>query len=209
MNQILALREKRANLWNQTKAFLDSHRGEDGMVSAEDNATYEKMEADVVALGKEIERLEKEHVGTSEKVQELLRRYDSTELKSGITLADLVRRPELSYDSIAEIDPNRPELPEDVTNQVNIHLKYGGYITRQMQQVEKFKKMEGKKLDLDLNYAEITGLRKEAIQKLLEFQPSSIGQASRISGVTPADISVLLVYLEQKKRGVERAHHES
>ena len=78
-----------------------------------------------------------------------------------------------------------------------------------MQQVEKFKKMEGKKLDLDLNYAEITGLRKEAIQKLLEFQPSSIGQASRISGVTPADISVLLVYLEQKKRGVERAHHES
>ena len=160
-------------------------------------------------IDKEIERLEKEHVGTSEKVQELLRRYDSTELKSGITLADLVRRPELSYDSIAEIDPNRPELPEDVTNQVNIHLKYGGYITRQMQQVEKFKKMEGKKLDLDLNYAEITGLRKEAIQKMLEFQPSSIGQASRISGVTPADISVLLVYLEQKKRGVERAHHES
>ena len=112
-------------------------------------------------------------------------------------MAELVRRPELNYFSLAELDENRPELPYDVAEQVNINLKYAGYIKRQMQQVAQFKKLENKKLDKDFDYSIVPSLRREAVQKLNLYKPLNIGQASRISGVSPADISVLLVYLEQ------------
>jgi len=148
-------------------------------------------------IEQEIKRLENTFVGTSEEVQELLSRNESTLLNSGTDLAELVKRPELSYDIIAPIDKNREILDEKVTEQVNIKLKYDGYIKRQLKQVEQFKKMENKKIPENFNYDEIHGLRIEAKQKLNLFKPVSIGQASRISGVSPADISVLLVYMEQ------------
>ena len=143
----------------------------------------------------EIERLENETVGTSEKVQNLLERLGSTLLKSGATLADLIRRPEVSYEDLAEIDPKRTALKRDVIEQVNINIKYEGYISRQLKQVEHFKKLENKKLDPNFDYNTIEGLRKEAKQKLNDYKPVNVGQASRISGVSPADISVLLIYL--------------
>ena len=136
-------------------------------------------------------------MGANEKVQKFLESHGSTALKSGSTLAELVRRPELNYFSLAELDENRPELPYDVAEQVNINLKYAGYIKRQMQQVAQFKKLENKKLDKDFDYSIVPSLRREAVQKLNLYKPLNIGQASRISGVSPADISVLLVYLEQ------------
>ena len=125
---------------------------------------------------------------------------NSTALKNGITLAELIKRPELSYDLISEIDKDRKELRYDIAEQVNINIKYEGYITRQLKQVEQFKKLENKKLSNDIDYNDIPNLRIEAKQKLNLFKPLSIGQASRISGVSPADISVLMVYLEQNKR---------
>ena len=121
---------------------------------------------------------------------------------AGFTVAELIRRPELTYDLLAPLDPGRPELPKDVKEQVNIEIKYEGYIKRQRKQVEAFKKMETRRIPEDIDYKEVGSLRLEAIQKLDQFRPSSIGQASRISGVSPADISVLLVYLE--KRAQER-----
>ena len=123
---------------------------------------------------------------------------NSTALKNGITLAELIKRPELSYDLISEIDKDRKELRYDIAEQVNINIKYEGYITRQLKQVEQFKKLENKKLSNDIDYNDIPNLRIEAKQKLNLFKPLSIGQASRISGVSPADISVLLVYLEAR-----------
>ena len=130
-------------------------------------------------------------------MQEVLKSFGSTPLSSGTTLAELIRRPELSYDKLSEIDEKRPELPYDVEEQVNINIKYDGYIRRQMRQVEQFKKLENKKIPENINYDEIKSLRIEAKQKLNAIRPSSIGQASRISGVSPADVSVLLVYLKQ------------
>ena len=124
----------------------------------------------------------------------------SEAIKSGISLAELVRRPELDYWKVQKIDEKHPDLPYDVCEQVNIDIKYEGYIRRQKQQVEQFRKLEGKKIPEDIRYEEVGSLRKEAIQKLEIYRPLSIGQASRISGVSPADISVLLVYLEQKRR---------
>ena len=138
-------------------------------------------------------------IGANAKVQALLEKNNSIPLNTGTTLADLIRRPELDYDKLKDIDADRPDLPEEVTEQVNILIKYEGYITRQVKQVDKFKRLEKKKLPQHFDYNEISGLRIEAQQKLNEFQPLSIGQASRISGVTPADVSVLLVYLEQLK----------
>ena len=120
-------------------------------------------------------------------------------LKTGTSLADLIRRPELSYETVDELDPERPQLPDDVKEQVEIQIKYDGYIRRQLMQVEKAQKMEEKKLPADIDYNEITGLRIEARQKLDKVKPASIGQASRIAGVTPADVSVLLIYLTQRK----------
>ena len=120
-------------------------------------------------------------------------------LKTAATLAELVRRPELSYEALAELDPNRPELPEDVIEQININIKYDGYIRRQLQQVAQFKKMESRKLDENFDYSTVGSLRREAVQKLNLYKPANIGQASRIAGVSPADISVLLVHLEQSR----------
>ena len=150
-------------------------------------------------IEEEVARLESVFVGCTENVQETLRRYNSTELKSGTSLAELLKRPEIKYESLAEIDSERPELSKEVTDQVEINLKYDGYIKRQLKQVEQFKKLENKKIPMDLDYKEIGSLRVEAVQKLEAYRPLSIGQASRISGVSPADISVILVYLEQRK----------
>lgn len=150
-------------------------------------------------IAEEIDRVNTVKIGANKEVQEILQKYNSIPLTNGTTLAELIRRPELDYDKLASIDKSRPELSYEVTDQVNILIKYDGYIKRQVKQVEHFKKLENKKLPTDFDYNEISGLRIEAQQKLNLFQPLNIGQASRISGVTPADISVLLVYLEQLK----------
>lgn len=160
---------------------------------------YQKLLKKERQIAEEIARVEKVFVGTSEKVQELLVKHGSTPLNSGISLAELIKRPELSYEILAPLDPQRPELMRGVVEQVNIHMKYDGYIQRQMRQVEQFQKMENKKIPEDLNYDDVPSLRTEARQKLTAVRPLSIGQASRISGVSPADISVLLVWLEHKK----------
>ena len=150
-------------------------------------------------IEEEIHRLETKNIGASKEVQEFLEKHGSTPLKTGTTMAELVRRPELNYVMLTEIDPERPDLPEDVEEQININIKYDGYIRRQKQQVAQFKKMEGKKLDENFDYSTVKSLRKEAVQKLNLYKPANIGQASRISGVSPADISVLMVHLEQMK----------
>ena len=167
-----------------------------GLVS---DAEYEHLLEKKAQIDAEIERLEKATIGGTPKVQELLAKYESTPLKSGTTLAELIKRPELDYEKLAEVDEKRPELAFDVQEQVNIEIKYEGYIKRQMQQVAQFKKLEGRKLPENFDYAQVNSLRKEAVQKLNKIQPSTIGQASRISGVSPADISVLMVYLERSK----------
>ena len=167
-----------------------------GLVSDEE---YEHLLEKKAQIDAEIERLEKATIGGTPKVQELLAKYESTPLKSGTTLAELIKRPELDYEKLAEVDEKRPELAFDVQEQVNIEIKYEGYIKRQMQQVAQFKKLEGRKLPENFDYAQVNSLRKEAVQKLNKIQPSTIGQASRISGVSPADISVLMVYLEKSK----------
>ena len=149
-------------------------------------------------IEEETARVSRVNIGTSDQVQELLRSYGSTPLSSGTTLAELIRRPELSYEKLEPIDKERPDIPTSVKEQVNINIKYDGYIKRQMRQVEQFKKLENKKIPEDINYDEIQSLRIEAKQKLDQIRPASIGQASRISGVSPADISVLLVYLGSK-----------
>ena len=172
-----------------------------GLISQE---RYDRLKEKERLIESEIERLKNAYVGTSEKVQELLESYESTPLNSGSSLAELIRRPELSYEAVADIDVTRPKLPEDlaeeVIGQVDISLKYDGYIQRQKRQVEQFKKMENKKIPEDMDYDAVNSLRIEAVQKLKEYRPVSIGQASRISGVSPADISVLLVYLSGNHR---------
>lgn len=168
-----------------------------GLISDE---RYERLQNKIKLIDEEIERVKGVNIGTNEQVQKLLFENGSTELLTGVTLAELIKRPELSYELLAPIDKHRPELPWDVRQQVNINLKYEGYISRQLRQVEHFKKLENKIIPEGLDYYEINGLRKEAMQKLDKFNPRSIGQASRISGVSPADISVLLVYLESYRR---------
>ncbi len=167
-----------------------------GLISQE---RYHRLLEKKKLIREEIERLKHVNIGATEKVQSLLTEYESTPLSSGTTLAELIRRPELSYDALKTIDADRPiidsDLSEEVAEQVNIAIKYEGYISRQEKQVEQFKKLETKKIPENINYDEIKSLRLEAVQKLKEYRPSSIGQASRISGVSPADISVLLVYL--------------
>ncbi|MDD7403079.1 MAG: tRNA uridine-5-carboxymethylaminomethyl(34) synthesis enzyme MnmG [Butyribacter sp.] len=158
---------------------------------------YDKLCHKRELIDSEVERLKKTTVGTSETVQKFLEEHNSTLLQSGSTMAELLKRPELSYDILSVIDKDRPALPDDVCEQVNINLKYDGYIQRQMRQVAQFKKLEKKKIPNDINYDEVYSLRKEAVQKLKDFRPASVGQASRISGVSPADISVLLIYLEK------------
>lgn len=167
-----------------------------GLVSCE---RYQRLLEKERAIEEEVKRLETTNIGASKEVQEFLEKNGSTPLKTGSTLAELVRRPELDYVMLTEIDKNRVELPEDVIEQVTINLKYEGYIRRQKQQVAQYKKLENKKLNTEFDYTAVKGLRKEAVQKLNLYKPMSIGQASRISGVSPADISVLLVYLEQAR----------
>ena len=165
-----------------------------GLISDE---RYQKLNDKKRQIDEEIKRLQTATIGTTPQVQAFLEQHNSTLLKSGMTLEELLKRPEICYNDLKEIDTKQPELPEAVTQQVEISIKYEGYIKRQLQQVEQFKKLEKKKLSLDCDYSQVPNLRKEAIQKLNEYQPASIGQASRISGVSPADISVLLVYLNR------------
>ena len=163
-----------------------------------DEERYQRLLDKEKMIEEEIHRVEKTNIGTSEEVQNLLNSFGSTPLTSGTTLAELIRRPELSYEKLAPVDAKRPDLPYDVQEQVDINIKYDGYIRRQMRQVEQFKKLENKRIPEEIDYDEIQSLRIEARQKLKQIRPASIGQASRISGVSPADVSVLLVYLGSK-----------
>ena len=182
----LLLRQDNADL------RLSKYGHEVGLI---DDEAYRRVLDKEKLVKEEIERLSHVNIGTSLAVQKIIQEKGSTPLSTGTTLAELIKRPELSYEDLSEIDPDRKTLPEQVIEQININLKYEGYIQRQLRQVEHFKKLEKKLLPDDIDYAAIGGLRKEAIQKLEKFRPASIGQASRISGVSPADISVLLVYL--------------
>ncbi len=164
-----------------------------------DENRYKKLLKKKEDVKAEIERVEETHIGANEVVQKCLEKLGSTELKSSATLAELIRRPELSYEALKELDPKRPRLPDSVCEQVNIYIKYEGYLQRQMKQVEQFKKLEQKKIPEDLDYDSVPSLRIEARQKLKQYQPASIGQASRLAGVSPADVSVLLIYLEKIK----------
>uniref|UniRef100_I5ATX1 tRNA uridine 5-carboxymethylaminomethyl modification enzyme MnmG n=1 Tax=Eubacterium cellulosolvens (strain ATCC 43171 / JCM 9499 / 6) TaxID=633697 RepID=I5ATX1_EUBC6 len=171
-----------------------------GLVSDEE---YEKTLLKEKQIKEEIERVENTYVGQTEKVQKFLVSHNSTELKSGSSLAELIRRPELNYEMLAEIDEARPELPAATAEQVSIHIKYEGYIKRQLKQVEAFKKKEARKIPASINYDDVPSLRIEARQKLEQYRPMNIGQASRISGVSPSDISVLMVYLESIGKKLE------
>ncbi len=168
-----------------------------GLISQE---RYEALREKERLVAAEIERVQGVTMGPSEPVVALLERYNTAPIKNGARLSDLIKRPQLTYDALAEIDPERPELPADVREQVNIQIKYAGYIDQQLKQVEQFKKLEGRLLPMDLDYETIQGLRLEARQKLNLVRPQNLGQASRITGVSPADISVLLIYMEQMKR---------
>ncbi|MDO5337664.1 MAG: tRNA uridine-5-carboxymethylaminomethyl(34) synthesis enzyme MnmG [Eubacteriales bacterium] len=185
----LLLRQDNADLRLRKKGY------EVGLVAEE---AYQRVLEKEVQIKKEIQRVEHVNIGASSDVQRILAEKGSTPLKSGTTLAELIRRPELSYETLAPLDPERPQLPWDTIEQVNINIKYEGYISRQLKQVEQFKKLESKKIPEDLDYEKIGSLRIEARQKLEMYRPISLGQASRISGVSPADISVLLVYLNSR-----------
>ena len=186
----LLLRQDNADLRLREKGYRV------GLISKEQYQDILKKEQ---MIKEEIERVEHVNVGASRPVQELLEQYGSTPLTSGSTLGELIRRPELNYEVLAPIDKNRPELRYDIREQVNINIKYDGYITRQLKQVEQFKKLESKKIPEDMDYDQVKSLRIEAVQKLKLYRPVSIGQASRIAGVSPADVSVLLVYLESHR----------
>ncbi|KXL54158.1 tRNA uridine 5-carboxymethylaminomethyl modification enzyme MnmG [Anaerotignum neopropionicum] len=172
-----------------------------GLISQERYLALREKER-LVAL--EIERVKGLTIAPNETTLEILEKYQSSAIKSGVRLSDLIKRPELDYEKLAPVDGERPDLPEPVKEQVNIQIKYEGYIGQQLKQVEQFKKLENRKLGDDMDYKSIQGLRIEAQQKLDAIHPSSLGQASRITGVSPADISVLLIYLEQQKRASSR-----
>ena len=165
-----------------------------------DDETYQQLLEKEKQIAEETRRVEHLNIGANPKVQAFLEAHNSTPLKTGTTLGELIRRPELDYEMLAELDPERPLLNRGVGEQVNINIKYEGYIKRQLKQVEQFKKLENKKIPETIRYEEIHGLRIEAQQKLNLFRPISVGQASRISGVSPADVSVLLIYMEQMNR---------
>ena len=186
----LLLRQDNADLRLTKKGY------EIGLISQE---RYDWVCEKKSLIEEEIKRCENTKIGASKEVQELLESYGSIALNTGTNIAELIRRPELDYEKLAPIDPERPQLPYDVIEQVDILIKYDGYIKRQIKQVEQFKKLEKKLLPQNFDYNEINGLRIEAVQKLNKYQPLNIGQASRISGVSPADTSVILVYLEQLK----------
>ena len=187
----LLLRQDNADLRLREKGY------QIGLISEEQ---YQSLLKKKQMIKEEICRMKEHTVGASKENQDFLIRHNSSILKTGSNLAELVCRPELSYEILSEIDPDRPSLPADVIEQVEIEIKYEGYIERQLRQVEQFKKMERKKIPADIDYDSVPSLRIEARQKLKSFHPISIGQASRISGVSPADVSVLLVYMEQYNR---------
>lgn len=176
---------------------LAKHGHDVGLLSDEQ---YESVQNKIKQIDEEINRLKGVTIGGTEAVNNFLKGLNSTPLNNGISLAELIRRPELNYEAVAELDKERPELRYDVKEQVNINIKYEGYISRELKQVEHFKKLEGKLIPEDIDFDDIGSLRLEAKQKLKNYAPRSIGQASRISGVSPADISVLLVYMEQRRR---------
>lgn len=191
----LILRQDNADLRLREKGYKA------GLISEEAyKAVIDKREL----INKEIHRLKNTIVGASKNIQEFLSSKESSTLKTGTNMSELICRPELSYEILSEIDVNRQPLPAGVIEQVEIEIKYEGYISRQMRQVEQFKKMEKKKISSDLDYNDIKSLRLEARQKLISYKPVSVGQASRISGVSPADISVLLIYLEQFNKNNNR-----
>ncbi|MCD8348004.1 MAG: tRNA uridine-5-carboxymethylaminomethyl(34) synthesis enzyme MnmG [Lachnospiraceae bacterium] len=183
----LLLRQDNADLRLTEKGY------EIGLI---DEERYQKLLEKKERIAAEIQRVESTYVSDHSNVQDFLRAHGSTELKSSICLGELVRRPELTYEMLSEIDPGRSPLPADVREQVNISIKYKGYLDRQIRQVEQFKKLEKKQIPETIDYNRISGLRLEAQQKLAKYRPTSIGQASRIAGVSPADISVLLVYIK-------------
>lgn len=187
----LLLRQDNADLRLRKKGY------EAGLIPEEDYKALLEKERQIV---EETKRVEHTNIGASKKVQSFLEAHNSTILKTGTTLGELIRRPELTYEMLSDIDDARPQLSESVQEQVNINIKYEGYIKRQLKQVNQFKKLESKKIPENIDYDDISGLRIEAKQKLKLYMPMSIGQASRISGVTPADISVLLIYMEQYGR---------
>lgn len=169
-----------------------------GLISEE---RYNKFENKREKISKEMDRLKRTIIKPTEKVNNFLIKYGTTKIETGTKLSELIKRTELTYNDLAEIDEEREkDLPKDVIKEVEIQLKYEGYIKMQEAQVAKFKKLEEKELKEDIDYQEIKGLSLEARQKLNKQKPTSVGQASRISGVSPADISVLLIYLEQQKR---------
>ena len=186
----LLLRQDNADLRLRKKGY------DVGLITEEQ---YQQLLNKQSLINEEIERLKTTYVGSNSKVQSFMKKMNSSMLKSGSPLSELICRPELDYDLIAPIDENRPDLPNDVKEQVNINIKYEGYIERQKKQVAAFRKLEAKKLPDDIDYSSIKGLRLEAASKLDKYKPVSIGHASRISGVSPADISVLVVYLESRK----------
>ena len=191
----LILRQDNADLRLTKKGY------EVGLIPKERYDWVVKKEA---MIQDEVMRIEKVMIGANQKVQACMESLGSIPLHTGTSLAELIRRPELNYDVLAPLDKDRPNLPEEVTEQVNIHIKYEGYIKRQKKQIEQFKKLENKRIPKEFSYEEVPSLRTEARQKLETYRPVSIGQASRISGVSPADISVLLVYMEQQRRNVTK-----
>ena len=168
-----------------------------GLISKE---RYESLLQKEAQIEEEIKRLKSKTIGGKKEVNDFLVANGSTPLLGAVTLADLIKRPELNYEVLAVIDDERPKLSEAVGEQVNINIKYEGYIERENRQVEQFKKMENRLIPEDIEYENIDNIRLEARQKLSEIRPLSVGQASRISGVSPSDIAVLLVYIEQFKR---------
>ena len=169
-----------------------------GLVPA---ARLQAVEEKYAAVRREISRLEANGVAASEALNEMLASRDSAPVANSARLADLLRRPQVTYEDIAPFDPQRPALPQAVTDEVQIQVKYAGYLARQEKQVAEFRKEEARRLPPEMDYAAIAGLRLEAREKLQQIRPVSIGQAGRISGVSPADIAVLLIYLEQTDAG--------
>ena len=167
-----------------------------GLVSQE---RYDAVQEKYAEVEREIKRLTKTHLAPSEELNEFLRGHGTAEVTSGISLAELIRRPQLGYDELKPFDPERPELRRCVSYQAEISLKYEGYIKRQLKQVEDFAGMENRLLPDDIDYDSVTGLRLEAREKLKRIRPHSFGQASRISGVSPADITVLMVWMEGRR----------
>ena len=185
------LRQDNADLRLTKKGF------EIGLISKE---RYDALCQKEQMINQEVERLHQVKVGANKRVQEFLKEHNSAELKTAASLAELIRRPEFDYDSLEILDEDRISLPKDVIEQVTINIKYEGYIERQKRQVHQFKKIENRKIPADLDYDDVKSLRIEATQKLKQMRPETIGMASRIQGVSPADISVLMVYLEQYNR---------